>query len=52
MQATNRVAQYAMFAAAVPRTVVLICLVVSVLLRSVLSALINLRLMTFQTCSM
>jgi len=42
------VALLAVFAAAVPRTVVLICLVVAVLLRSVVSAFINLHLMTFQ----
>jgi len=48
VQATNRVAQLAMFAAAVPRAVVPICLVVAVLLRSVVRALINLHLTTFQ----
>jgi hypothetical protein len=46
--ATNRVAQLAMFAPAVPRTVVLMCLVAAVLLRSVRSALINFYVMTFQ----
>lgn len=37
-----------MFAAAVPRAVFLICLVVALILRPVMSALINLHLMTFQ----